>query len=131
MIEKYGQLTVYQRSYDLAKEIHGLTAAFPKFEQYELGSQMRRASGSIPANIAEGFGKNDSRAEFVRFLRMGMGSANEMLVWLDFAKEYGYITAKDHDALQTAYEHLAKQLNRLIEKLQAKEFQSKTLTTNY
>ena len=117
MIENYRQLTVYQKSYDLARKVHELTAAFPKFEQYELGSQMRRASSSIPANIAEGFGKNDSRAEFVRFLRMGMGSANEMLVWLDFGKDYGYITAEDHDALQKAYGYLARQLNRLIGKL--------------
>ena len=117
MIESYRQLAVYQRSYELAKEIHELTAAFPKTEQYELGSQMRRASSSIPVNIAEGFGKNDSKAEFKRFLRMGMGSANEMMVWLDFAKDYGYIEEAGWRKLSDEYEHLARQLNQLIERL--------------
>ena len=117
MIGNYRQLAVYERSYDLAKQIHELTAAFPKAEQYEIGSQMRRASSSIPVNIAEGFGKNDSKAEFKRFLRMSMGSANEMMVWLDFAKDYGYIRQERYEELEKAYKYLARQLNRLIEKL--------------
>ena len=54
-IQNVEDLEVYQRLYNLAIEIHELTLAFPKFELYELGSQLRRSSNSASANLAEGF----------------------------------------------------------------------------
>jgi len=54
-IESVEKLEVYQRLFNLAIEIHELTLTFPKFELYELGSQLRRSSNSAPANLAEGF----------------------------------------------------------------------------
>ena len=56
----YHRLNVYQKSYQLALEIHRLTLTFPKIEQYELASQIRRSSKSIPVTIAEGMGKQES-----------------------------------------------------------------------
>ncbi len=77
-IKDFSELIVYRKAYDKSLEIHKETLNYPKQEQYELGSQMRRASKSICANIAEGFGKqNVSTAEFKRFLLMAIGSADE------------------------------------------------------
>ena len=56
----YHRLKVYQKSYELALELHKITLRFPKIEQYELASQLRRSSKSIPANIA-GYGWNFQR----------------------------------------------------------------------
>ena len=64
MIKSYRDLRVYEQSYELGKIIHQVTQEFPKEEQYEMGSQLRRAALSIPLNIAEGFGKKHSVADF-------------------------------------------------------------------
>ncbi len=59
-IRSYRDLRVYQRSYEAALELHRLTLRFPGFERGELGSQLRRASKSVPLNIAEGYGRKRS-----------------------------------------------------------------------
>jgi four helix bundle protein len=66
----YHRLSVYKRSYALALEIHRLTLTFPKIEQYEMAQQLRKSSKSIPANIAEGMGKQESKPDVKRFIRM-------------------------------------------------------------
>jgi four helix bundle protein len=79
----FEDLEVFKRAYRLSIEIHLESLKFPKIEQRALGDQVRRASKSIPANIAEGFGKQrQSAAEFKRFLMVAMGSADEMRVWV-------------------------------------------------
>jgi len=60
MIQSYEDLEVYQRTYKMALDIHQLTLKFPGYERFELGSQLRRATKSIPINIAEGYGKRNS-----------------------------------------------------------------------
>ena len=73
----YRDLEVYQEAYRLALEVHQLTLAFPDIERYVLADQMRRASKSIPANIAEGYGVQTQR-NFARFLSQALGSSAEM-----------------------------------------------------
>jgi four helix bundle protein len=87
---------------------------FPKIEQYALGDQIRRASKSICANVAEGFGKQGiSKAEFKRFLQMALGSANEMLVWIKYCAELNYIHANDAAQWQDEYRSICRMLNAL------------------
>src|SRR4029077_19370956 len=72
-------LEVFQRAYRLSLEVHRASLEFPRIEQFALADQIRRASESICANIAEGFGKQrQSRTEFHRFVMMAIGSADEM-----------------------------------------------------
>ena len=67
--EGFRDLKVFQLSYKFAMEIFELTKKYPKEERYSLTDQIRRSSRSVPANIAEGFGRN-SKNEFVRFLQI-------------------------------------------------------------
>lgn len=75
-IESYRDLKVWQRAMDLAVLVYGLTAAFPKQEQFGLTAQSRRAAVSVAANIAEGYGRS-TKAAYLNFLRIAQGSLKE------------------------------------------------------
>ena len=113
-IRDFTDLVVYQKAYEKSLEIHQQTMKYPQHEQYELGSQMRRASKGICANIAEGFGKqNVSKLEFKRFLLMAMGSADEMRVWARYSLDLGYIDERSWTDWNKSYSDIAKMLNGL------------------
>ena len=116
MIKSYKDFEVYQEGYNLAIEMHKLTNKILKRETYEMTSQIKRASMSIPLNIAEGYGKRESKAEFKRFLRMSIGSANEMEVLIDMLKDLNYIQIETYKAYKERYEILGKRLNTLLNK---------------
>ncbi len=79
-----------------------------------MGDQIRRASKSICANIAEGFVKQKkSKAEFKRFLQMALGSSNEMLVWILYCKELSYVSEEDARRWYNEYLSICKMLNTL------------------
>jgi four helix bundle protein len=112
---QFEDLAVFQRAYRLSLEIHRASIAFPKEEFYGLGAQIRRASKSIPANIAEGFGKQRlSRAEFHRFLMIAMGSADEMRVWVRYCLDLGYIDEATWTRWRAEYQEIARMLHGLI-----------------
>ena len=92
----------------------------PETERYALIDQMNRASLSIPLNIAEGYAKKESQAEFRRYLLMAIGSANEMSVLVDFAKDLEYIDTDRHEKAKKEYEEISKMLRVLIEKTKQK-----------
>jgi four helix bundle protein len=94
-------------------EVYQLSRSYPQEERYGLTSQIQRASVSIPLNIAEGYGKQESAAEFKRYLRMALGSANEMEVLLDLSSDLGYLAKEQSEALLERYTILRKQLYRL------------------
>ena len=120
MIKSYEDLEVYKRSYRLALELHKTTLKFPAHEKYELGSQIRRASKSIPLNIGEGYGKRLSSDEFKRFLSMAIGSCDEMKILLDFAKDLDYLEQARYLELKERYQVLGKMLYRLHQNWQTK-----------
>ena len=112
-IRHYKDLLVYQQAYQAALQVSRATRSFPRAEQFELARQMRGAARSIPANIAEGWARRESSAEFRRFLQMAVGSCEEMKVWLDFSKDEGYLNGKELDLLQTEYARIGMLLQRL------------------
>ena len=86
----------------------------PKIEQRALGDQIRRASKSICANIAEGFGRQHrSKAEFKRFLWMAVGSSDEMRVWARYALDLGYVDEQTWRKWRDEYQIISKQLQTL------------------
>jgi four helix bundle protein len=116
----YRDLEVYQGAYQLAIDIHRQTMEkYPRQEQIELGSQIRRASKSIALNIAEGYGKkSNSKQEFIRYLYIAMGSADEVAVQLDFSKDLGYINETEYVELKDRCDKIGRQIRRLIESQQ-------------
>ena len=70
-------------SFELAVEVDGMSKTLPKYELYEVGSQIRRAAKSIPANIAEGFGRRRYKQDYIRFLTYALASCDETRVHLD------------------------------------------------
>ena len=115
MINGYEDLEIYKRSYKLALNIHERTKKFPEIERYDITSQIRRCSKSIPTNIAEGYGRQ-SRDEFKRFARISLGSCNEMQVHLSFCKDLGYISKEEYERYQREYNEVGKMLNVSIQK---------------
>ena len=112
-IKSFKDLIVCQKAYNLALTSHKLTINFPASEKMELGYQIRKAAVSVPANIAEGYGRKNSAKEFKHFLRNALGSTNEMVVLLNISKDLGYNIGDD---IIKEYDILGKQLYKLIER---------------
>ena len=114
MQQGYKDLQVYQRSYKAAIAIYKITNGFPKEEQYGITNQIRRAAVSIPLNIAEGYAKRESQTEFKRFLLIAIGSANEVSVLIEFAKDLKMLSVEAYKKASAEYEEIGKMLNGLI-----------------
>lgn len=111
----FRDLKVYQLSYRLAMEIFHLSRTFPKEERYALTDQIRRASRSVPGNIAEGYRKRRYRAVFVSKMADAGGEAGETQVWLDFAHDCEYIGSEDHERLVAGYEEVGRMLGGMMD----------------
>ena len=110
---RYEDLLVYQRSYKASMVMYKLTQRFPSDEMYGLTSQIKRASTSIPLNIAEGYGRRDSESEFKHFLRTAIGSCYEMKVLIEMAKDLGFINEAQYERMSNEYEEITKMLYKL------------------
>jgi four helix bundle protein len=115
-IESYEDLLVWQKSMDLVTMIYKIVIKLPLNEQYGLSSQLRRAAGSIPANIAEGFGRWHSK-EFVRFLLVANGSVKELETHLLIAVRLHLIELKDIEASMQLAKEISKMIFALRDKL--------------
>jgi four helix bundle protein len=114
LTRRFDDLDVFQRAYKVSLELHRVSLEMPRTEQYGLADQVRRASKSICANVAEGFGRQaQSKAEFQRFIRMSIGSADEMRVWLRYCFDLGYISNEQWQLWRDEYEQIAKMLQGL------------------
>ncbi len=111
----FEDLEVFQRAYKLSLEIHKASLEFPTVEQYGLGQQIRNASKSICANIAEGFGKRSySKAEWIRYLKIAVGSGDEMRVWIRYCLDLGYVDERTWRTWSTEYKEITKMVQGLI-----------------
>jgi four helix bundle protein len=116
-VVSFEDLEVFQRAYRISLDIHQHSLKFPPIEQRVLGDQLRRASKSICANVAEGYGRqNRSKAEFRRFLQMAIGSSDEIRVWVRYALDLGYIDEALWKRWRDEYQVISRMLQTLAGK---------------
>lgn len=117
MGKSYRDLVVWQKAMDLVTAIYHITARFPREETYGLTSQLRRASVSIPSNIAEGQGRR-GLAEFGHFLCQARGSLMELETQVLIAERLGYVSSSESRNLLQSAAEVGKVLNGLLTSLQ-------------
>jgi four helix bundle protein len=103
------KLEVWSRAVDFVIGIYRMTDSFPKEEKFGLTSQVRRAAVSIPANTAEGAGR-DSPKEFAHFLSNVQGSASELATELLIAYRLGYLSEKDYLQLNSELDNIGRMI---------------------
>ncbi|MFC1521403.1 four helix bundle protein [Elusimicrobiota bacterium] len=117
MAKTFRDLIVWQESKKLTKHIYEITAAFPKEEIYGLTSQMRKASVSMAANIAEGWGNNASKRQFTQYLNMANGSLTELECHIEISHELGFITEPIKQSSLAHSRRISYLINRFRDKL--------------
>jgi len=115
-IRTFRDLKVWQKGIELVKEVYKITSNFPKEEQYGLVSQLRRASISVPSNIAEGFRRKHAK-EHKQFLNIALGSCAELETQIFIAKELGYINEQNEQALVGLLNHICGMTVNLSKKI--------------
>ena len=113
-------LDVWKKSVRLVVDLYKVTKHFPPEEHFGLTSQIRRASTSVPANIAEGWGRGSTR-EYVQFPKIARGSLTELDTHLIVSGELGFVDGVESTRIETAISDVGKMLNRLIKALDAKQ----------
>ena len=117
-MKDFHELKVWQKAHQLTLAVYQTTAGFPREELYGLTSQLRRASSSVGANLAEGCGRNGD-AEFARFCSIAMGSASELEYHLLLARDLKLLQPADYDQLAPRAIEVKRMLAGLLQKLNA------------
>jgi four helix bundle protein len=115
-MEDFKNFRVWTKAHELTLAVYRKTRAFPKEEMYGLTSQLRRASASVGANIAEGCGRR-SDAELRRFVQIARGSTNEVEYHLLLAKDLDFLTAEEHKDLEAKVLEIQRMLASLVQSL--------------
>ena len=118
-ISTYKDLIVWQKSIQLVTDIYSITKTFPSDERYGIVSQINRAVISIPANIAEGWGRELSK-NYLQFLRISRGSLMEVETIVLISKNLNYINEKDFREISKKIDEVGKILQGLIKSIQQK-----------
>jgi four helix bundle protein len=116
-INSYRDLVVWQEAMNLAEAAYRTTARFPREEAYGLTAQLRRSAASVPANIAEGYGR-DSKGAYVQHLRVAQGSLKEFETHLLLAERVGLVDNVILAPLLAKSEMIGKMLRSLIRSIE-------------
>ncbi len=119
-VKSYRDLIVWQKSKAVVVKIYSLTNSFPEKEKYGLSSQINRSAVSVPSNIAEGFGRH-IMTEYIRFLRIAIGSLYELKTQIDIAFDLKYVSENDWNELEELTLEIERMLNSLISSLVKKQ----------
>ena len=117
-MKDFRQLKVWEKAHQLALAVYKATKGFPKEEVYGLTSQIRRASMSVPTNIAEGCGQNTD-AQFARFLQIAIGSASETEYQLLLSFDLEFLNKEQYEKLNADITEIKRMLTSLIQTLRA------------
>jgi len=115
-MESYQELEVWKKAIELVTDIYRITKTFPNEEIYALTSQVRRAAISVPANIAEGWGRNMTK-EYIQFLRIARGSLLEVETHLIVSRNLQYLNDQPFGIILQKIQEINKMLNSLINSL--------------
>jgi four helix bundle protein len=116
IIRSYRDLRVWREAMELAAHAYRLTSSFPSHELYGLTSQVRRAAASVPANIAEGYGR-ESKGAYVQLLRVAQGSLKELETHLLLAEKIAITNTAGIEPLLTRSDTVGRMLHGLIRSL--------------
>jgi len=110
----YQDLDIYKLSLSLAVEINSMTKDLPKNEFWETGSQIRRSAKSIPANIAEGYGRKRYKNEYIKFLVYTLSSGDETKVHLELLFKCGSIFEDKYNYFNNEYMKLGRMISNFL-----------------
>lgn len=119
MLKSFKELQVWQKSHQTVLEIYRLTSAFPKEERFGIVSQLRRAAYSIPANIAEGFGRRSTK-ELIQCLGIANGSLEEVRYFILLSSDLGYLPKHELERLEVQLDSVAQMISALSRTLRHK-----------
>lgn len=117
-MRNFREIEVWEKAHTLTLEIYKATSKFPREELYGLTRQLRRSSASIPANIAEGYGRGGN-TELARFLQIGMGSACEVEYHILLAKDMNLLAHSSYEQLQKGVGEVKRMLAALLLKVRS------------
>jgi four helix bundle protein len=115
-MRNYRDLQVWEKAHRLTLAVYKITVVFPKEERYGLTSQIRRASASIAANLAEGCGRR-SDGEMARYVQIAMGSGAELSYHFLLARDLGFMQSAEYEVLNTDVNEIMRMLSALSGKL--------------
>ncbi|MBP7275265.1 MAG: four helix bundle protein [Kiritimatiellae bacterium] len=122
----YRELNIYKESHRLGVGIHKFSLKLPKYELYESGAQIRRASKSISANIVEGYGRRRYVADYVRFLTYAQSSCDETHEWITYIHELHRELSDEALQLLKLADTLGRQINVFIQSIESRRSHSRT-----
>jgi four helix bundle protein len=120
VVKNFKDLRVWQQAMDLSKAIYLISKDFPADERFGLTSQIRRASVSVPSNIAEGQARGTK--EFIHFLNISSGSLAEIETQIILAHQLDFISAEQLKEILASIDSTHRQLNALINSLRPKVY---------
>ena len=115
-VRSYRELRVWGTAMDLVVESYPIVRLLPTAERLDLASQMRRATVSVVANIAEGHGRRSPR-EFLRYLSIANGSRTELETHFDVAERIGYVSGENLAGVRDTSDHVGRMLTLLMRSL--------------
>src|SRR6516164_8977803 len=118
-MKNYEELEVWHKAHALTVQLYRETESFPRSEMFGLTSQIRRASGSIGANLAEGCGRWGD-GELARFVQIAMGSASELQNHLRLAKDLGFLAAEEHTNVIKSLQSIRQMLTAFLQTLKGR-----------
>ncbi len=115
-LSTYRELEVWQRSMDLVVAVYTLSGTLPASEKFGLANQMQRCAVSVPANIAEGYGRTH-RGDYLRYLSIAKGSLAELETYFTILERLGFAQAEAINEVWTLAQIVGRMLTRLIASL--------------
>ena len=114
MASGHHDLIVFRRACALAMSVYRASRGFPRDERFSLTDQLRRSSRSVAANVAEAFRKREYPKLLAQRIADADGELSETLVWLEFARDCGYLDTASHAELRAGYDEVGRMLGVIL-----------------